>query len=176
MAKSKLRCSMCGAEDCSALPVLEILPGLNMCCNCVEFIKDQAESELAGRKAMGAESKPRKTSKKTPKPHEIFEFLNQYVIGQEEAKKYLSVAVYNHYKRISSKASEAAESEVEIEKSNIIMVGPTGTGKTLLVRVSHDFSMCLSPLSMPPSSLRRDMWVKISNRFSHACFRLATMT
>lgn len=134
MAKSKLRCSMCGAEDCSALPVLEILPGLNMCCNCVEFIKDQAESELAGRKAMGAESKPRKTSKKTPKPHEIFEFLNQYVIGQEEAKKYLSVAVYNHYKRISSKASEAAESEVEIEKSNIIMVGPTGTGKTLLAK------------------------------------------
>jgi ATP-dependent Clp protease ATP-binding subunit ClpX len=68
---------------------------------------------------------------KIPKPKEIKQYLDQYVIGQEEAKKYLSVAVYNHYKRL---IQDTGEDEIEIEKSNIIMVGPTGTGKTLLAR------------------------------------------
>ena len=67
---------------------------------------------------------------KVPKPKEIFEFLNSYVIGQESAKRYLSVAVYNHYKRLAQKKDD----EVDIEKSNIVMVGPTGTGKTLLAK------------------------------------------
>lgn len=70
------------------------------------------------------------TLKKTPKPREIKEFLDKYVIGQEDAKKYLSVAVYNHYKRLA----QSDEDDVDIEKSNIILVGPTGTGKTLLAK------------------------------------------
>ena len=69
-----------------------------------------------------------------PKPQEIFDFLNQYVIGQEDAKKYLSVAVYNHYKRLSEQGKDDDNDGVDIEKSNIIMVGPTGTGKTLLAK------------------------------------------
>ncbi len=69
-----------------------------------------------------------------PKPREINAFLDQYVIGQEDAKKYLSVAVYNHYKRLSQTASQDDDGDVDIEKSNIIIVGPTGTGKTLLAK------------------------------------------
>ena len=66
---------------------------------------------------------------KVPKPKEIMDFLNQYVIGQEDAKKHLAVAVYNHYKRLAQD-----KDDVDIEKSNIVIVGPTGTGKTLLAR------------------------------------------
>lgn len=70
-----------------------------------------------------------------PKPKEIFDFLDQYVIGQEQAKKYLSVAVYNHYKRLNYSTTEnQSKDDVEIEKSNILMIGPTGTGKTLLAK------------------------------------------
>lgn len=65
------------------------------------------------------------------KPAQIKEMLDQYVIGQEAAKRYLSVAVYNHYKRILSKSADA-EGEIEIDKSNVVLVGPTGTGKTLM--------------------------------------------
>ena len=67
------------------------------------------------------------------KPAQIKEMLDQYVIGQEAAKRYLSVAVYNHYKRILSKSADA-EGEIEIDKSNVVLVGPTGTGKTLMAR------------------------------------------
>lgn len=83
---------------------------------------------------------------KLHKPTEIKTFLDQYVIGQDEAKKFLSVAVYNHYKRLMQKVSD---DDVEIEKSNIILVGETGTGKTLLARPLPVCFMCLSPLWMP---------------------------
>lgn len=133
MAKTKLKCSMCGSEDCTANRVVEILPGLNMCSNCVEFINERAKSAEAKK----TQSKATETDdiSKVPSPHKIFDFLNQYVIGQEEAKKYLSVAVYNHYKRILDNANgKKSDDDVEIEKSNIILVGPTGTGKTLLAK------------------------------------------
>lgn len=138
MAKTRLKCSMCGSEDSAANPVVEILPGLNMCSNCVAFIEERSKSELSERKK-GAKGKAGddRSLKKVPTPHEINEFLNQYIIGQEEAKKYLSVAVYNHYKRIASKTEKGKGSDtddVDIEKSNIILVGPTGTGKTLLAK------------------------------------------
>lgn len=134
MAK-KLTCSMCATEDSTANPVVEILPGLNMCSNCVTFIEERSKQELGKRSKKNTSEKESVNLSNVPTPHEIYDFLNQYVIGQEEAKKYLSVAVYNHYKRLSEKDSKSKDSDdVDIEKSNIILVGPTGTGKTLLAK------------------------------------------
>lgn len=118
------RCSFCGR---SRKEVAILISGLNgfICESCVsqahEIIKEEVEHQ----------SKLDLSSVKLLKPMEIKAFLDQYVIGQDEAKKYLSVAVYNHYKRL---AQGDVKDDVEIEKSNIIMVGETGTGKTLLAR------------------------------------------
>lgn len=134
MAKknSDLRCSMCGAFDSASSPVVQVLEGLNLCTDCIGFIDHTRDMQLQLRGSK-ENKKQTKTLNKIPKPKEIHEFLNQYIIGQEEAKKYLSVAVYNHYKRING-AALADENDVEVEKSNIILVGPTGTGKTLLAK------------------------------------------
>lgn len=125
--RSGLICSMCGTHDSAANPVVKVLEGLNLCTDCIAYIDNARDSQL--KKKTGKESKTVKT-KTIPKPKEIKEFLDKYVIGQDEAKKYLSVAVYNHYKRIN----QPEDDEVDIEKSNIILVGPTGTGKTLLAK------------------------------------------
>ena len=117
---------MCGRPDSVANPVVPIVPGLNLCSECIEMVTQNGQMELRRRRAEAAP----KVAHKIPKPKDICAFLDQYVIGQEEAKKYLSVAVYNHYKRINQKESD----DVDIEKSNIILVGPTGTGKTLLAK------------------------------------------
>lgn len=130
--QNNLRCSMCGAYDSPSNPVINILEGLNLCVDCVGFIngmKDAALSKRDGEKTSPAHKK----GHKIPKPKDIHKFLDQYIIGQDDAKKYLSVAVYNHYKRING-AAQADDDEVEVEKSNIILVGPTGTGKTLLAK------------------------------------------
>lgn len=120
------RCAMCGRPDSVANPVVPIVPGLNLCSECIEMVTQNGQMELRRRRAEAAP----KVAHKIPKPKDICAFLDQYVIGQEEAKKYLSVAVYNHYKRINQKESD----DVDIEKSNLILVGPTGTGKTLLAK------------------------------------------
>ena len=133
MAKRNMTCNMCGTGDSPTTPVVEILPGLNLCTNCVEFIDTQAKSQLGSRNK-SKDAKVEGMKNKIPTPHEINDFLNQYVIGQEEAKKYLSVAVYNHYKRLSDNEKAKSADDVDIEKSNIILVGPTGTGKTLLAK------------------------------------------
>lgn len=122
-------CSMCGAIDSKLNPVVTVLDGLNLCTDCIKFIDDARDSQLNNQ-----DSKEKVVSSEVssvPTPREIKTFLDQYVIGQDEAKKYLSVAVYNHYKRISQ---EKGADDVDIEKSNIILVGPTGTGKTLLAK------------------------------------------
>ena len=128
--KKKNRCSFCGrSED----EVAMLLTGLN------GFICDECarQAEHIVRENLGSRVNPKKGNdmalnmKEIPKPRDIKAFLDQYVIGQDSAKRYLSVAVYNHYKRLAQKVDDDG---VEIEKSNIIMVGPTGTGKTLLAR------------------------------------------
>ncbi|MCM1291157.1 MAG: ATP-dependent Clp protease ATP-binding subunit ClpX [Prevotella sp.] len=126
---SKKRCNLCGSVDSSTNHVVEI-GSLNMCQECFQVIENGFNID----KAMREKKRDSKTTiKKIPTPSEINKFLNQYVIGQEEAKKYLSVAVFNHYKRIAQHDA-AKDNEVDIEKSNIILVGPTGTGKTLLAK------------------------------------------
>ena len=120
-------CSFCGRNESQ---VKLLISGLNgfICNDCVA----QAYEIL---KSTGVAEKEKATEKfqlkEIPKPHEIKEYLDQYVIGQDEAKRYLAVSVYNHYKRLQQ---TVADDGVEIEKSNIIMVGSTGTGKTLLAR------------------------------------------
>ncbi len=101
--------------------------GSLICENCAKLALDVFEEQRASQ----ASSKFRLDRQQLPKPNEIKEYLDQYVIGQDDAKKYLSVAVYNHYKRILQNQDE---NETEIEKSNVILVGRTGTGKTLLAR------------------------------------------
>lgn len=130
-------CSFCGrpATESEVLIPSALSQDIYLCAECADQIH-----EILGecrRKATGLESENAKKENHTiPKPKEICEFLDQYVIGQESAKRYLSVAVYNHYKRIAQREADAddPENDVEIEKSNIIMVGPTGTGKTLLAK------------------------------------------
>ena len=92
--KSKCKCSMCGTEDSAATPVVAILPGLDLCTDCIRFIDEARDNQLREAKK-GEDSGDGKKLKDVPKPKEINDFLNQYVIGQDDAKKYLSVAVYN---------------------------------------------------------------------------------
>ena len=127
MAKETKKCSFCGI-DASHAEVLISGIGAHICERCVE----QAGLIVAEEKSMkGKTSIP---SFKLLKPAEIKKSLDQYVIGQDDAKKVLSVAVYNHYKRINQPEQKKEEDDVEIEKSTIILVGETGTGKTLLAR------------------------------------------
>ena len=123
----ELRCSFCGRSQSE---VELIMPGLNGCiCNdCAEQANELAHEYLAKARKTAANAVS-ESLKDIPTPKEINDYLNQYVIGQDSAKKYLSVAVYNHYKRLNQTVDD-----VEIEKSNIIIVGPTGTGKTLLAK------------------------------------------
>jgi len=121
-------CGFCGRSQ-SEVPLLLTGIGCNICSECVELAHGVvAENVKHNKKSKGGFNLD---IEDLPRPREIKEFLDQYVIGQDEAKKYLSVAVYNHYKRILQPKDN---NDVEIEKSNIILVGRTGTGKTLLAK------------------------------------------
>ena len=123
-------CSFCGRSDKEVKLLITGLHG-NICEDCATQAYEIAKLNGYGPDAKKASKSSVPDLKKVPKPKEIKAYLDQYVIGQDEAKRFLSVAVYNHYKRLQQPADENG---VEIEKSNIIMVGSTGTGKTLLAR------------------------------------------
>jgi ATP-dependent Clp protease ATP-binding subunit ClpX len=127
MAKNSLHCSFCGRSRDEVKILIAGQEG-HICENCVDHAREIIDQELMIREQETPASSFKLTIKK---PMEIKKFLDEYVIGQDDAKKVLSVAVYNHYKRLQQKSIDG---EVEIEKSNIIMVGETGTGKTLLAK------------------------------------------
>ncbi|MEX2275168.1 MAG: ATP-dependent Clp protease ATP-binding subunit ClpX [Actinomycetota bacterium] len=117
-----LKCSFCGKSQ-KQVKKLIAGPGVYICDECIDLCNEIIEEELSE----GAELK----LEELPKPQEIYSFLDDYIIGQDQAKKVLSVAVYNHYKRIQVGAKDG---EVELQKSNIMVLGPTGCGKTLLAQ------------------------------------------
>jgi ATP-dependent Clp protease ATP-binding subunit ClpX len=119
-----VKCSFCGKTQ-KQVKKLIAGPGVYICDECIELCNDIIAEELAETSDVSFDE--------LPKPREIFEFLNDYVVGQEYAKKILSVAVYNHYKRVQTPTTTADES-VELAKSNILLLGPTGCGKTLLAQ------------------------------------------
>ena len=122
-----LKCSFCGKSQ-KQVKKLIAGPGVYICDECIDLCNEIIEEELSEGTEVGLDE--------LPKPKEIFEFLNSYVIGQEQAKKSLAVAVYNHYKRVQSGAANGkhAKDDVEVAKSNILVIGPTGCGKTYLAQ------------------------------------------
>lgn len=128
--KQSKQCSFCGRSEEETGGLLE---GINshICPECI-YRGHHILEELSGKEAKAAEEVAQLDLKNLPKPREIKDFLDAYVVGQDEAKRYLSVAVYNHYKRLAQPSAET--DGVEIEKSNILLLGPTGTGKTLLAK------------------------------------------
>ncbi|MGN0014628.1 MAG: ATP-dependent protease ATP-binding subunit ClpX [Candidatus Gastranaerophilaceae bacterium] len=133
---SRLKCSFCGKTQ-DQVKKLIAGPEVYICDECVELcneILDEEFLETKDKKEDTAIVEKQEDLKDIPKPHEIKAYLDQYIIGQDDAKKVLSVAVYNHYKRLAHNAASNGKNDVEIYKSNILLVGPTGSGKTLLAQ------------------------------------------
>ncbi|MEI7691866.1 MAG: ATP-dependent Clp protease ATP-binding subunit ClpX [Actinomycetes bacterium] len=122
-SSEQLLCSFCGKSQ-RQVKKLIAGPGVYICDECIDLCNEIIDEELAVPSSFDVENLPR--------PKEIYDFLDEYVIGQDEAKRTLSVAVYNHYKRIQM--SQDDDSEIELQKSNILLLGPTGCGKTLLAQ------------------------------------------
>lgn len=130
--KNKNSCSFCGRKESEANLLISGLDA-RICDSCIQQAYEILGEAISPNKNTKSNTKSGGIDfKKVPKPKEIKEYLDQYVIGQDAAKRYLSVSVYNHYKRLSE--NNVDDSAVEIEKSNIIMIGSTGTGKTLLAK------------------------------------------
>ena len=121
-----LKCNFCGKSQ-KQVRKLIAGPGVYICDECIGLCNEIIEEELN-------QTTTEVEDTELPRPREIYDFLQEYVVGQEPAKKALAVAVYNHYKRIRALGDSDAESGVEIAKSNILLVGPTGSGKTYLAQ------------------------------------------
>ncbi|WP_107666889.1 ATP-dependent protease ATP-binding subunit ClpX [Cyanothece sp. BG0011] len=140
---SHLKCSFCGKSQ-EQVRKLIAGPGVYICDECVELCNEILDEELMGTSGpITDKSNPRPKArpakngtslKELPKPMEIKDYLDEYVIGQDEAKKVLSVAVYNHYKRLNLVQGKNDDDNIELQKSNILLMGPTGSGKTLLAQ------------------------------------------
>ena len=122
-----LKCSFCGKSQ-KQVKKLIAGGGVYICNECIDLCNEIIAEELSVERAAEVEKE------KLPTPREIKEFLDEYVIGQDEAKKILSVAVYNHYKRVKLQNEFGANDGVELQKSNILLLGPTGCGKTYLAQ------------------------------------------
>ncbi len=136
MSKSddpNLKCSFCGKTQ-DQVKKLIAGPDVCICDECIELCNEILDEELFNLKQDEKVSDIEQTVEAPPKPHEIKAFLDEHIVGQDDAKKVLAVAVYNHYKRIAHNSTNSDKSDVEIQKSNILLVGPTGSGKTLLAQ------------------------------------------
>ncbi len=130
---SRLKCSFCGKSQ-DQVKKLIAGPEVYICDECVDLCNQILDEEFFENKEKdGSEAENSAEEKPIPKPHEIKAYLDEYIVGQDDAKKVLSVAVYNHYKRLKHNKDNDKDS-VEIQKSNILLVGPTGSGKTLLAQ------------------------------------------
>lgn len=127
-SEDKVRCSFCGKSQQQVRKLIAGPNGAYICDECIDICSEMIEEEFVGVGQQGADDEELDINLLTPK--EMKAFLDDYVIGQEEAKKVLSVAVYNHYKRVLSEE----DIDVELQKSNVLMLGPTGSGKTLLAQ------------------------------------------
>ena len=122
-SNEQLLCSFCGKSQ-RQVKKLIAGPGVYICDECIDLCNEIIDEELSAPPAFDIES--------LPKPREIYEVLDEYVVGQDPSKRTLSVAVYNHYKRVQMMMS--GDSDIELQKSNILLLGPTGCGKTLLAQ------------------------------------------
>ena len=118
-----LKCSFCGKSQ-KQVKKLIAGPGVYICDECIDLCNEIIEEELADTSDVSLGE--------LPSPREIYAFLNDYIVGQDQAKRILSVAVYNHYKRVE--LGNSLDGEVELSKSNILLIGPTGCGKTLMAQ------------------------------------------
>ncbi len=131
MSDKQKRCAFCGRAE-SEVEHMVSANGVSICSDCARMALESMTVETPAEAAEGDSAKEAFQDKPIPKPQEIFDRLDQYVIGQDRAKRILSVAVYNHYKRLKHLADKTAD--VELAKSNILLIGPTGSGKTLFAQ------------------------------------------
>ncbi|HBC68938.1 MAG TPA: ATP-dependent Clp protease ATP-binding subunit ClpX, partial [Sutterella sp.] len=135
--KDSIRCSICGRIKADCGDVIDTGRGIYVCGRCIRGLAKALGMDVkpAGAGEEAAEAAAAQDDQPIPTPQELYAHLDSYVIGQAKAKRILSVAVYNHFKRLAAgRAQASAEDAVELQKSNILLVGPTGSGKTLLAQ------------------------------------------